>query len=496
MQFDIDSHVYTPVPVRMKVLVLSNGAPNYHNFFNAIARKLISEGVEVGYAVDCPASVAENKIKELGVSYTVFSNYFADHDLDENLLEAYSHHNLNLALFSDFDRSEEYGIWGARSNDFFDRLKSALLSFFEKLVDEGGYTAVLYENVSNAFAHFCWIVCQERGVDYIGFTASRLPGRFGFSSDPYAEHRAIDSTIQKLDKGELDVPEAVWDWSSEYIRNIENTTPDYMAFNKLDNVSIVNRYFRLSKLEKVSRLIRFAGGNHYYSFQRGNPVLYSAGMFLRSLRRRLRLPFIKKYYSAPKQEKFFLYPLHFHPESSTSILAASHVNEYETIKSVAFNLPEGYRLYVKDHISAWGYPDLGFYKKLAALPNVSVLSPLEPTKKLIKQSHGVVTLTSTVGYEALLLKKAVLLFGDVFYQSHPLVTRVGRMSGLFECFRGMLETPSMSDREVNDYNLKFVVAYHQNTVPGRLNLMLAPSEASSLVDEIFPLLWARLVRGQ
>lgn len=480
----------------MKVLVLSNGAPNYHNFFNAITRKLISEGVEVGYAVDCPASVAENKVQELGVSYTVFSDYFANHDIDETLLEAYSHQNLNLALFSDFDRSEEYGIWGARPNDFFDRLKSALLSFFEKLVDEGGYTAVLYENVSNAFAHFCWMVCQERGVDYIGFTASRLPGRFGFSSDPYAEHRAIDSTIQKLDKGELDVPEAVWKWSSEYIRNIENTTPDYMAFNKLDNVSIVSRYFRRSKFQKIIRLIRFVYGDHYHSFQRGNPVLYSAGMMWRSLRRRFRLPFVKKCYSSPGQEKFFLYPLHFHPESSTSILASSYVNEYETIKSIAFNLPEGYRLYVKDHISAWGYPGLGFYKKLAALPNVSVLSPLEPTKKLIKQSSGVVTLTSTVGYEGLLLKRPVLLFGDVFYQSHPLVTRVGRTSELFKCFVSMLESSGMSDGELNDYNLKFVVAYHENTLPGRLNLMLGPNDASALVDEIYPMLRARLLSGQ
>ncbi|WP_417536736.1 hypothetical protein [Methylophaga sp.] len=480
----------------MKVLVLSNGAPNYHNFFNALARKLISEGVDVGYAVDCPASVVENKVQELGVGYAVFSDYFAKHDLDEKLLHSYSHHNLNLALFSDFDRSEEYGIWGARPNDFFDRLKSALLSFFEKLIDEGGYTAVLYENVSNAFAHFCWIVCQEKGVDYIGFTSSRLPGRFGFSGNPYEDHLAIDATIQRLELGELKVPDAVWQWSREYMQNIDTITPDYMAFNKLDNVSIVNRYVRRSKFQKIMRLVRFFGGDHYHSFQRGNPVLYSAGMLWRNIRRRFRLPFITKYYSDPRSEKFFLYPLHFHPESSTSILASSYVNEYETIKNIAFNLPEGYRLYVKDHISAWGYPSLTFYKKLAALPNVSLLSPFEPTKKLIKQSYGVVTLTSTVGYEALLLKKPVLLFGDVFYQSHPLVTRVGRTADLFESFLRMLKTRNMTDNEVDDYNLKFVVAYHHSTLPGRLNLMLESSDARALVDDVFPLLLARLLSAQ
>lgn len=479
----------------MKVLVLSNGAPNYHNFFNAITRKLTSEGVEVGYAVDCPASVAENRVQEVGVDYSVFSEFFAAHDIDNKLLEAYSHYNLNIALFSDFDRSEEYGIWGARPNDFYDRLKSALLSFFEKLINEGGYTAVLYENVSNAFAHFCWIVCQERGVDYIGFTASRLPGRFGFSSNPYGEHHAIEQAINDLENGDLEVPEAIWEWCREYIRNIEITTPDYMAFNKLDNVSIVDRYFRRSKFQKIVRLVRFCRGDHYHSFQRGNPLIYSAGMLWRNLKRRFRLPFVKKCYSDPQREKFFLYPLHFHPEASTSILASSYVNEYETIKNIAFNLPEGYRLYVKDHISAWGYPSLSFYRKLAALPNVCVLAPFEPTKQLIKQSFGVVTLTSTVGYEALLLKKPVLLFGEVFYQSHPLVTRVARTAALFDQFQDMLKAPKMSAEELDGYNLKFVAAYHQCTLPGRLNLMLEPLEASALVDEIFPLLWARLLSG-
>ncbi|MCM0612626.1 hypothetical protein KFJ24_09125 [Marinobacter sediminum] len=477
----------------MKVLVLSNSAPNYHNFFNAISRRLIEKGVGVGYAVDCPVSLAENKVEELGVQYDVFSEFFAQHELDEEILSAYSHHNLNLALFSDFDRSEEYGIWGRRSDEFFDRLKSALLSFFSQLIDQHGYTAVLYENVSNAFAHFCWIVCQETNVDYVGLTGSRLPGRFCFTSNPFGEHVPIERTRQALEEQRLDVPEAVWGWCREYISNIETTSPDYMAFNNLDNIKIIDRYFRLSKLRKIFRAIRFIGGDHYHSFQRGNPLLYSAGMFLRSLKRRIRLPFVKKYYTAPGDGDFFLYPLHFHPESSTSILSSSYVNEYETIKNIAFNLPEGVRLYVKDHLSAWGYPRLNFYKKLVSLPNVKLLAPFEPTKQLIKQSKGVVTLTSTVGYEALLLKKPVLLFGEVFYQNHPLVTKVGRLPDLFQSLSMMMRQLEETDVDIENYNLQFVAAYYLNTWPGRLNLMLDHKDAEKLADELFPLLWERLL---
>ncbi|WP_273426631.1 hypothetical protein [Marinobacter sp.] len=477
----------------MKVLVLSNGAPNYHNFFNAIARRLIERGVEVGYAVDCPVSLSENKVEELGVNYEVFSAFFAQHEIDKSLLSAYSHHNLNLALFSDFDRSEEYGIWGQKSNEFFDRLKSALLSFFSQLIDRQGYSAVLYENVSNAFAHFCWIVCQEKNVDYIGFTGTRLPGRFWFTSNPVEDHLSVEKTRQAIENQTLDVPESVWEWCREYLDNIETTSPDYMAFNKLDNVKIFDRYFRFSKLQKVTRAIKFIGDDHYHSFQRGNPLLYSLGMFLRSLKRRLRLPFIKKYYAEPGHDDFFLYPLHFHPESSTSILSSSYINEYETIKNIAFNLPEGGRLYVKDHMSAWGYPRLSFYKKVASLPNVKLLAPYEPTKELIRKSKGVVTLTSTVGYEALLLKKPVLLFGEVFYQNHPMVIKVERLSDLFDSLTFLMKASEETVVDIEKHNLRFVAAYYLNTLPGRLNLMLDPTGAEALIDELFPLLWKRLL---
>jgi len=138
--------------------------------------------------------------------------------------------------------------------------------------------------------------------------------------------------------------------------------------------------------------------------------------FLRYICSRFKVGLVKRLYQAPVEgEQFLLYPMHFHPESSTSILAGTYLDEYEVIRNIAFSLPEGVRLYVKDHISAWGYPALDFYRRIKRLPNVRLLGPNEPTKQLIKASAGVITLTSTVGYEALLLKTRVFLFGQVFY---------------------------------------------------------------------------------
>ena len=177
--------------------------------------------------------------------------------------------------------------------------------------------------------------------------------------------------------------------------------------------------------------------------------------------------------------------MHFHPESSTSILAGTYLDEYEVIRNIAFNLPEGVRLYVKDHISAWGYPSLDFYRRVSRLPNLRLLGPNEPTKLLIKASAGVITLTSTVGYEALILKTRVYLYGRVFYEFHKGVIRVENPAKLYDLLSANMNQPIDWD---DDYNNDFVCAYYQSTLSGPLNLMLdshaAVLEAQRIYAEI------------
>jgi len=203
---------------------------------------------------------------------------------------------------------------------------------------------------------------------------------------------------------------------------------------------------------------------------------------------------LRNYYSAiPEGEKFILYPLHFHPESSTSILAGTYLNEFEVIQNIAFNLPQGVKLYVKDHVSAYGYPEFELYKKLKKLPNVRVLSPHAPTKNLIKASLAVITLTSTVGYEALLLGKRVFVFGNVFYRFHKNVVQIANPSDLFNLFIKYLDNPPEIERH---YNMQFVAAYYYSTEPGSLNLMLNCDAALDVVEKIYPELRRRLQTGE
>ncbi len=468
----------------MNILLLSNHAPNYQYFFGHLTKRLHADGHRIVVAVDSEFSRSANKLDALGFTVEVFSDHFEAHETNFELLARYSDFNLNSALLSDFERAEVYGLWKSVDAAYLERLKSALLDFFERIVTKHSINAILYENVSNAFAHFAYIVSQRHGIKYCGIGASRLPGRFSITSDPLRDWapRQLFSAIQS---GSLEIDEVTRTWCEHYLKNLELTTPDYMLSNGLSDISLLARYIRRDRLETIGTLLRYSMMGGRYAFQIGNPIQHYFNLFKRNVARKFRAQWLETYYEpVVPGEKYLVYPLHFHPESSTSVLAGTYLNEFEVIRNIAFNLPTGITLYVKDHLSAYGYPSKDFYRRLKKLPNVRVVAPHLPAKTLVKNSVGVITLTSTLGYEALLLGKIVFLYGSVFYEHHKNVIKVGDPTNLFELIKNNIyEHNPDSDQS---YNIKFLAAYFLSTKPGKLNLMLKPPASEKMVDDIYP----------
>lgn len=469
----------------MNILIISNSAPGYHRFFNGLGKHLAVAGHRVEFAVDSPYCRELNELDDLNFKIHEFTGHFLKAKPISDILEKYKRYPLNSAILSEYERADIYNMGAARDTHYYLRLQTALLEFFELIVAESQIDIVIYESVSNAFAHFAWFVCQFHNLVYLGFSAARVPGRFVIIRDPFNEHVPYQATLESIRSGALPIPDDVCTWAQSYLRNIENIVPDYVAYSKLDDRKLRNHYFTAEKLRKLRIILSHINDDHELAFQVGNPLRLAVQMVRRKFLRNFKLAWFSQGYSeAPLDEPYLLYPLHYHPESSTSIMAAAYLDEYEVIRNIAFSLPAGVNLYVKDHPSAYGDPPVTFYRRLAALPNVRVISPFADTKKFIKGSLAVITLTSTVGYEAVLLKKRVFVFGSVFYAFHRSVVSINNPSKLFELFNEHLYCPV----EVDDaYNLEFVSAYYMNTFPGVLNFYLLGEDAQHLVNAVAPI---------
>ena len=124
-----------------------------------------------------------------------------------------------------------------------------------------------------------------------------------------------------------------------------------------------------------------------------------------------------------------------------------------------------YKLYAKEHPVAAGTRPNEFYEELKKIPNIILISPRENMENLVKNSSGVISLTSTVGLEAALVGKPVYVLGDVFYSYHPLCRKVKNFEELESRIREDLIDMKMP-ASLEDINTHFVVSYFRNTIPG------------------------------
>jgi len=122
-----------------------------------------------------------------------------------------------------------------------------------------------------------------------------------------------------------------------------------------------------------------------------------------------------------KNVPFVFFPLHFEPELSILLLSPFDTNQKEMVKRLARSLPVGMYVYVKEHPQMAPFRPRRFYRELKKIPNVRLLRPEITGFDVIRESRLVAIITGAAGWEATLLGKPVITFGEVFYNALPTV---------------------------------------------------------------------------
>jgi len=120
---------------------------------------------------------------------------------------------------------------------------------------------------------------------------------------------------------------------------------------------------------------------------------------------------------------FAFFPLHFEPELSILLLAPFDTDQLAIIRRVARSLPVGMLLYVKEHPQMTPFRPRSFYREVKKIPNVRLLRPEIPSFEIVRNSSLVTVITGSAGWEATLLGKPVITFGEVFYNALSSVAR-------------------------------------------------------------------------
>lgn len=467
-----------------KILCLVNSAAYSRNYFEELRPYLQQRGYQVVFAVDSHLSdVLYGDGKPLADAH-YFTDFVNEH-LRRGAPLSSSPRLSWMSLLSDFDRflTMDIPVPLRDSRVSFQQIPGLLADFFARIFAVERPCAVLYEQVSNSFAIAAYHESLAAGAPFCSLCPSRFAGRIEVSmTGAFEDHVAVGAIRDHAAAGSIS--QQSYEIAAEYIRTIDHQVPDYMkphgAGHALGELSLLKKYVRMDKLQVLIRSLRYRKQHPddlRVSYQYGDPLAVSYARVRRAFWRRLRAGAVAKFYrTTALDEPFLIYPLHSHPEASTSVLAPDFIDELSVIRSIAFRLPVGVRLYVKEHPSAVAAQPLSFYRQLAALPNVRLLAAHLPAKELIRKSRGVVCITSTLGFEAAVLNKPVIALGDVLYGYFPNV----RMVKDYTAFDAALDWAINYQKVPAEDLLVATAAYVEFGAPGSFDFFASLGDAAAL----------------
>jgi|GEM_PF-1429526 len=451
----------------MKWCFLLNTAPCMAEFLGKISRQIIKEGDEC-------LILANSKIAEFD-GRKFFSNKcrfiskvdWCAKNYDENRQDF---KDLSWReFFPTFERKTKLKLLDFGYDDSVGII-SQLYQFLDYELQSEKPDVVINELPANVFTEIAYNLCKKKNIVYAGFVGSRFNGRV----DIYDQETTCSfykTVFDRLSVKEISRPER--EFARKFIDDFisHKQLPSLTDDNSLiffDKANLFKYYPKRLKTIFGARIRYFLGRKRFKSYDYESEAAMNS-LFVsprEAALRKLKIIFQKNIFKPPgANDNFFFFPLHFQPEASTSVMSTYFCDQLASVKNAAFCLPFPYKLYVKEHPVAIGTRSDNFYKELTSIPNVVLIAPDESTESLIKQSRGIITLTSTVGMEAALAGKRVYTLGNVFYSYHPLCVKVDSFEELKEKIRFDLSNrPIISALE--EINLRFIVSYFRNTFQG------------------------------
>ncbi len=242
------------------------------------------------------------------------------------------------------------------------------------------------------------MVCRTLGIPHLCPSSMRIPSdRFGFVD-------AITSALWNP----FPVQQADIDNATSFLNNWRDaprppsyaTNSGYAAFDR-------------AWLDEAKFAILKSG------LDRGDETLWPIGRRIKDrLLRAWRAKRISSYLrSEPVQNDFpyLLICLQHQPEAAVDVFGGFNSDQEKLIDLIARMAPAQCQIIVREHRGAIGDRPASWYRRVSALPKVRFSDPFAPIYPLLKSAGAVITVSSTVAFEAALLDTPALLLAPVHY---------------------------------------------------------------------------------
>lgn len=250
--------------------------------------------------------------------------------------------------------------------------------------------------------------------------------------EPAMFRKRVVFTLNRLYADITDPDEGDMEMSDELSRLLnEYMTKKTVVIPKKDRHFFQDMTFkRLFSSDNFRRL----GRKLYHKYVLGREEEYNWIMryvnmhVIKAFRRKL----LSGYYTYPVQgEKYVYYPFHVPLDVQLTARCPEFFDQEALVGKIADSLPEGYRLYIKEHPAAIGGHSLSKLKEaLAHHSNIKLIHPGHNSYDIIKHAACIITVNSKVGVEAIMQGKPVVVLGKTFYRGKGITIDVENMNDM------------------------------------------------------------------
>jgi hypothetical protein len=216
---------------------------------------------------------------------------------------------------------------------------------------------------------------------------------------------------------------------------------------------------QLASLLQVATRRRAARYRKYTDYR--NSYTFS-GLLRESLRLRRNLWQLRRQalIEQPPDEPFAFFGLHMQPESSIDVFAHFFSNQVRVIETISRSLPPTRSLLVKLHKSDAPNYSRAYLARLRRFPGVRIVAPQADSVAFIRKAELVFAIQGTIGLEAALLGKPVIVFGDSPVKSFPSVATHGRTVDLPALVRAKLAEPPPQRDDIVTAFAKYLAPFY------------------------------------
>lgn len=274
-------------------------------------------------------------------------------------------------------------------------------------------------------------------------------------TDDYKNFSWVDKKFEILQENKKDSSKIKE--SREYIKKFREKPNTYFFVNKdLIQTSSLKELGWFVSRNILKSFNWFLKSTYHYlikkkwlDYAEENPLTFIIDRTKRKIRT---LIGYKRFYSEVNlNEEFAFFPLHLEPEMSTLLFAPFWTDQINLIKQIAKSLPIDFKLYVKEHPAMVRFRPFSYYRELKKIPNVKLINPDQNSFELIKNSKLVTVITGTAGWEATILKKPVITFGDIFYNKLSMVKKSREIEQLPYLIKEQLEDFKYNEKELENF---------------------------------------------